>query len=254
MTVHLEAKPGDIAETVLLPGDPLRAQAIAERLDGAVCFNRVRGMLGFTGTWKGTPVSVQGTGMGMPSASIYAHELITEFGVKRLMRVGTCGGMQPFLSLGDIIVALTASTDSAMNRRRFDGMDFAPCASFTLLEAAVDVARSAGVKVHVGGVFSSDAFYDESEPWKRFARYGVLGAEMETAALYTTAARYGAQALTLLTVSDLIATGEALDAEARQNRCTVMMDLALDAAARVASASAKPPCSFSGNKRHGSVP
>ena len=235
MTVHLEAKPGDIAETVLLPGDPLRAQAIADKLDDAVCTNRVRGMLGFTGTFEGVRVSVQGTGMGLPSLSIYAHELMVAYGVKRLIRVGTCGAMQPNLKLGDVILAMTASTDSNLNRRKVDGLDFAPCASFALLQAAVEAAAAQQLTVHVGGVFSSDAFYDETEAWKRLAVYGTLAAEMETSALYTLAAKHGAQALAILTVSDLIASGEAMAAEDREKRCTAMIDVALKVAVRAST-------------------
>jgi purine-nucleoside phosphorylase len=227
VTVHLEAKPGEIAETVLLPGDPLRAQAIADKLDDVVCTNRVRGMLGFTGSFEGVPVSVQGTGMGLPSLSIYAHELMVDYGVKRLIRVGTCGAMQPHLALGDIILAMTASTDSNLNRRQMDGLDFAPCASFPLLQAAVAEAAAQQLTVHVGAVFSSDVFYDDHESWKTLAAYGTLAEEMETSALYTLAAKQGAQALAILTVSDLIATGEALSSADRQQRCTPMMDIAL---------------------------
>ncbi len=235
MTVHLEAKPGDIADTVLLPGDPLRAQAIADRLDDASCTNRVRGMLGFTGTFEGVRVSVQGTGMGLPSLSIYAHELMVDYGVKRLIRVGTCGAMQPHLALGDVILAMTASTDSNLNRRQLDGLDFAPCASFALLQAAVAAAAALGLTVHVGGVFSSDVFYDDTEAWKRLAAYGTLVEEMETSALYSLAAKHGAEALAILTVSDLIATGEALSSADREQRCTAMIDVALKVAAGAAS-------------------
>lgn len=235
MTVHLGAEPGAIAETVLLPGDPLRAQVIADKLEDAVCTHRVRGMLGFTGTYKGARVSVQGTGMGLPSASIYIHELIVDYGVKRLMRVGTCGAMQPELDLGDLVLAMSASTDSNMNRRRVDGMDLAPCASFELLQTAVEAARDMKIEPHVGGVFSSDAFYDDTEAWKTLAAYGVLVGEMETSALYALAARHGAQALSILTVSDRIATGEAMSSEQREKSCTAMMDVALEVAARVAT-------------------
>lgn len=236
MTVHLEAKPGDYAETVLLPGDPLRAQAIAERLEDRRCVNRVRGMLGFTGTYRGVPVSVQGTGMGLPSFSIYAHELLVDYGAKRLMRVGTCGAMQPHLALGDLILAMAASTDSNLNRRRLGGLDFAPCASFELLSAAVAVAAARQLPVHVGGVFSSDAFYDDTEAWKALAAYGVVAAEMEASALYTLAARHGAQALAILTVSDRIPTGEALSSADRERSCTAMFDVAFEVAVRAAAA------------------
>ena len=235
MTVHLEAKPGDIADTVLLPGDPLRAQAIADQLDDVVCINRVRGMLGFTGTFEGVRVSVQGTGMGLPSLSIYAHELMVDYGVKRLIRVGTCGAMQPHLALGDVILAMTASTDSNLNRRQLDGLDFAPCASFALLQAAVEEAAALALTVHVGGVFSSDVFYDDTEAWKCLAAYGTLVEEMETSALYTLAAKHGAEALAILTVSDLIATGEALSSADRQHRCTVMTKVALKVAVRAST-------------------
>lgn len=239
MTVHLGAKEGDFAETVLLPGDPLRAQALAERLDDVVCVNRVRGMLGFTGRLGEVRVSVQGTGMGMPSASIYAHELCTAFGVRRLIRVGTCGAIRPDLRLGDVLLAMTASTDSSMNRRRLDGLDFAPCASFRLLRAAVETAEAQGLPVMVGGVFSADTFYDDREIWRRLAPYGVLAAEMETSALYTIAARHGAEALSVLTVSDVMRTGEGLSAEDRERSCTAMMDLALDLVRRSAATEAR---------------
>ncbi len=237
MTVHLEAKPGDYAPTVLLPGDPLRAKAIAERLEDCRCVNQVRGMLGFTGTFQGAAVSVQGTGMGLPSFSIYARELLVDYGAKRIMRVGTCGAMQPHLALGDLILAMAASTDSNLNRRRLDGLDFAPCASFELLSAAVEIATARQLPVHVGGVFSSDAFYDETEAWKDLAAHGVLAAEMETSALYSLASQHGAQALAILTVSDRIATGEALSSADRERSCTAMFDVALEVAVRAAAAS-----------------
>ncbi|MBW2527697.1 MAG: purine-nucleoside phosphorylase [Deltaproteobacteria bacterium] len=234
MTVHL-GEGTQFADTVLLPGDPLRAKAIAERLDDVECVHQVRGMPGYTGTRHGVRISTQGTGMGMPSASIYVHELITVCGVRRLIRVGTCGAIQEDLRLGDVVLAMAASTDSNMNRRRLDGLDYAPCASFRLLRAAVEAAEARNLPVRVGGVYSADAFYDETDAWKRLAPYGILVAEMETSALYTTAARHGAEALSVLTVSDRIATGEALTPEQRERSCTDMMELAIDVAVRCAS-------------------
>jgi len=234
VTVHLEAKPGDYADTVLLPGDPLRAKAISERLDDVRCVNQVRGMLGFTGTYQGVPVSVQGTGMGLPSFSIYARELLVDYGAKRLMRVGTCGAMLPELKLGDLVLAMAASTDSNLNRRRLGGLELAPCASFALLRSAADLAEERQLTVHVGGVFSGDAFYDETDAWKAFAAYGVVAAEMETSALYTLAARHGAEALAILTVSDLIPTGEAMPSADRERSCTAMFDVALEVVRRAA--------------------
>ena len=229
MTPHLEAKPGDIAERVLLPGDPLRAEFIAQTyLEDPVCYNRVRGMLGFTGTYRGKRVSVQGTGMGVPSISIYVHELLATYGVRRAMRVGTCGAFQDRLGLRDVILAVSACTDSAVNRRRFGGMDYAPTADAELLFAAWEHARAAGLAVHAGPVLTSDTFYDdEPDAWRLWARYGVLAAEMETAALYTLAARAGAAALSVLTVSDHLGRGEAATPEQRQTGFAAMMELAL---------------------------
>ncbi len=229
MTPHLEAKPGDIAERVLLPGDPLRARYIAENyLEDAVCYNNVRGMLGFTGTYQGKRVSVQGTGMGVPSISIYVHELLDVYGVKRVMRVGTCGALLENLQMRDVILAMSASTDSAVNQLRFGGMDYAPTASAEMLFQAHDNAAKLGLKVHAGPILTSDTFYNEDpESWRLWARYGVLAVEMETAALYTLAARFGAQALTVLTVSDNLPRHEAASSEDRQTGFTQMMELAL---------------------------
>ena len=236
MSPHLEAKPGDIAPVVLLPGDPLRAQFIAERfLQGAVRHNQVRNALGFTGEYRGARISVQSTGMGMPSFSIYAHELLELYGARVLIRVGTCGAMQPGLRLGDVILAVGASTDSAMNRIRFGGMDFAATADFDLLRRAHDLAARRELTVHVGNVLSTDAFYpDDEQWWKIWARYGVLAAEMESAALYTLAARFGARGLSVLAVSDHIATGEHSSAEQRQTGFGKMAELALEVGASVA--------------------
>jgi purine-nucleoside phosphorylase len=231
MSTHISAQPGEIAPRVLLPGDPLRAQWIAETfLEDAKCYSRVRGMLGFTGTYRGVELSVQGSGMGMPSASIYAHELINDYGAQSLIRVGTCGALSTTLRLRDVVAAIGSSTDSAMNRLRFDGLiDYAPVADFALLRTAVDVATARDVALVVGPIFAADAFYtDRPDLYDRLADYGVLAVEMETAALYTIAARYGVRALTLLTVSDHIRTGEHSTAHERQETFAQMVDIALD--------------------------
>lgn len=236
MSVHLEAKPGDIAPVVLLPGDPLRARFIAERfLDGAVCHNQVRNALGYTGAYRGTRISVQSTGMGMPSFSIYAHELLETYGAKVLIRVGTCGALQASLGVRDVILAVSASTDSAMNRIRFGGMDFAPTADFDLLRRAHALAAARDLPVRTGSVLSTDTFYpDDEDWWKIWARHGLLAAEMETAALYTLAARFGARALAILGVSDHIVTGEHSSADERQTGFGRMAELALELGAEVA--------------------
>jgi purine-nucleoside phosphorylase len=233
MSTHIGAQPGEIAPRVLLPGDPLRAKWIAENfLDGATCYSTVRNMYGFTGTYKGTPVSVQGSGMGQPSASIYYHELLAEYDAKTLIRVGTCGALTDEIALRDVIAASAASTDSAMNRMRFDNVvDYAPVADFGLLRTAVDVAAGRGIPMRVGQVFASDVFYtDRPDLFERLATYGVLAVEMETAALYTLAARFRARALTVLTVSDHILSGERTTAEERQETFGQMVEIALEAA------------------------
>jgi purine-nucleoside phosphorylase len=232
MSTHIGAERGQIAERVLLPGDPLRAKWIAETyLDDATCYNTVRNMFGFTGSYKGVPVSVQGSGMGMPSCSIYTHELITEFGVNTLIRVGTCGALVDFLELRDVIAASGASTDSAMNRLRFGGViDYAPVADFALLRSAVDAAAQRGKEMKVGPVFAADAFYnDHPGLYDRLAEYGVMAVEMETAALYTIAARFRARALTILTVSDHIRSGKHTSAHDREQTFGDMVEIALDA-------------------------
>lgn len=232
MSIHIGAEKGQIAETVLLPGDPLRAEFVAESyLEGAACYSRVRGMLGFTGTWKGRRVSVQGTGMGQPSLSIYVNELIREYGVRTLIRIGSCGSLQKELHIHDLVAAMSASTDSAMNDERFHGMSFAPTADAELLVAAVETAKRRNCALRAGNVLATDTFYtDDPEAWRLWADYGVLAVEMETAGLYTLAAKYGVRALTLLTVSDSLVTGEALSAEERQSSFTTMAELALDLA------------------------
>jgi purine-nucleoside phosphorylase len=231
MSTHIGAKPGDIAERILLPGDPLRARWIADHyLQDATCYSTVRNMLGYTGTYRGTPVSVQGSGMGMPSASIYTHELLHEYGVRTLIRVGSCGALTTDLRLRDVIAAIGSSTDSAMNRVRFDGLiDYAPVADFGLLRTAVDVAAERGIEMHVGQIFAADAFYtDRPDLYDRLADYGVLAVEMESAALYTIAAKFKARALTILTVSDHIKTGEHTTAEEREQTFSAMVEVALD--------------------------
>lgn len=234
MSIHIAAKPGDIASAVLLPGDPLRAQYIAENfLKDAVCYNDVRGMFGFTGTYHGQRVSVQGTGMGVPSISIYVHELIVEYQVTDLIRVSTCGGIQPDLHIPDVILAMSASTDSQVNRLRFGGADYAPTANFDLLKRAYDAASEHEIDVNVGPVFSSDSFYhDDPDYWKLWSNYGMLAIEMETAALYTLAAKFGVKALSILTVSDDLYTGQTATSEERQTTFTQMMEIALETVIR----------------------
>jgi purine-nucleoside phosphorylase len=233
VTPHLEAKKGDYAPVVLLPGDPLRAKWLAETfLENPKLVNRVRNCLGYTGTWKGTPVSVQATGMGQPSLGIYVHELITVYDAQRLIRVGTCGGLRAEVGLRDIVIAQTASTDSAMNRDVFGLYNFAPAADFGLLRAAVETAEQRGLRWHVGGIVSSDVFYhpDGMNVYAALAAHGALGVEMETATLYTLSARHGRRALTVCAVSDSLVTGAHLEAEERQSSLREMAELALTVA------------------------
>ncbi|MFP7674384.1 purine-nucleoside phosphorylase [Marivita sp. S0852] len=232
MTIHIGALPGDIAETVLLPGDPYRAKWAAETfLEDAKLVNDVRGMLGYTGMWNGHYVTIQGSGMGMPSLSIYANELIRDYGAKTLIRIGSCGGMQPQVAVRDIVIAMTASTISTPSRGIFKELNFAPCADYALLRAAVDAAQAKGVTTHVGGIYSSDVFYDERpELNEQMTRHGILGVEMEAAELYNLAARHSVRALAVLTVSDHLQTGEALPAEDRERSFGDMVDVALTAA------------------------
>ena len=232
MTIHIGAKPGEIAETVLMPGDPYRAKWAAETfLEDAVCVNQVRGMLGFTGTWNGHPVTIQGSGMGMPSLSIYANELIRDYGAQTLIRIGSCGGMQEHVGIRDVILAMTVSTLSTPSRGIFRELNFAPCADWGLLAAAHRAAEAKGVATHVGGIYSSDVFYDERPDLnEQMVRHGILGVEMEAAELYTLAARHGRRALAVLTVSDHLGTGEALPAEDRERSFGDMVEIALTAA------------------------
>ncbi len=235
MSIHIAAEKGQIAPRVLFPGDPLRAKWIAETyLSDVICYTEIRNMFGFTGTYKGERISVQGSGMGQPSASIYANELFAEYDVQTLIRVGTCGALAESVRIRDVIVAMSASTDSQMNRLRFHGIDYAPTADYQLLRAAVDAAEAAGLNVHVGQVFSGDLFYnDRPDLVARTAEYGVLGIEMEAAALYTLAAKFGRRALGIMTVSDHLITKEETTAEERQTTFSEMITIALDAAIEV---------------------
>ncbi len=232
MTIHIGAAPGDIAETVLLPGDPYRAKWAAETfLDDARLVNEVRGMLGYTGTWNGHPVTIQGSGMGMPSLSIYTNELIRNFGAKTLIRIGSCGGMQAKVNIRDVIIAMTATTVGSPSDSMFREVNFAPCADWGLLHAAAHTAESLDVDVHVGGIYSSDTFYDERPDLnEQMVRHNILGVEMEAAELYTLAARHDARALAVLTVSDHLQTGAALSSEERERSFGDMVEIALKAA------------------------
>ena len=231
MSIHLAAAPGEIAPRVLLPGDPLRAKWIAETfLDDANCYSSVRGMLGFTGTYAGEAISVQGTGMGQPSASIYVGELIRDYDVQQLVRVGSCGAISATLALRDLVLAISASTDSSMNKIRFEGLDYAATADYGLLRAANDAASSAGLSAVVAPIFSADSFYsDRPELLMRMAEYGVAAVEMECSALYTLAAKHGRRALTICTVSDHVVTGEETTAQERQETFSDMVTVALKA-------------------------
>jgi purine-nucleoside phosphorylase len=229
-TPHISAEKGDFAPSILLPGDPLRARHIAEHfLDGAQMVNEVRNMLGYTGSYQGVPVSVMGTGMGIPSASIYATELITEYGVERLIRVGSCGGVLPSVHIRDVILAIGACTDSGVNRVRYGGDDFAATADFLLLRAAYEAARAQGVEVKVGNVHSADLFYNpDPQAFDRMEAMGVLAVEMEAAGLYGVAAEKGGRALTIATVSDHVRTGESTSSEERQQTFDEMVAIALE--------------------------
>jgi len=234
MSIHIEAKQGEIADFVLLPGDPLRAKYIADNLlTEAVCYNNVRGMLGYTGYFNGKRVSVQGTGMGLPSHMIYATELINDYKVKTLIRIGTCGGLLEEIKLRDVVIAISASTDSSAVGRYFQGMTFAPTASFRLVQLAVANAAKMNMPVEVGNILSSDLFYhfsEEGDAYELWRRYGTLAVEMESAGLYMLASRLGIEALSLLTVSDHLLTGEHVSAEERQLNFTNMTKLALSLA------------------------
>lgn len=232
MTIHIGAETGDIAQTVLMPGDPYRAKWAAETyLQDVKQVNNVRGMLGFTGTWQGNRVTIQGSGMGMPSLSIYANELIRNYDVQTLIRIGSCGGMQEKVKIRDVIIAMTASSVSTPSRGIFKELNYAPCADYDLLAASRRAAVAKGIIPHVGGIYSSDVFYDERPDLnEQMVRHGILGVEMEAAELYTVAARHGRRALAVLTVSDHLLTGEALPSIDRERSFGDMVEIALTAA------------------------
>ena len=231
-SIHIEAQEGEIAETILLPGDPLRAKHVADTmLEDAVCYNRVRNMLGFTGTYKGKRVSIQGTGMGMGSTSIYVNELIHTYGVKNLIRVGTCGAIQSDLELGQVILAMSASGDSGANMSYFEGMHFAAAADFDLLFHAYEVANKLNIPTVQGGIFSTNTFYDDvPNRWDKWIQHGILGVEMESQILFTLAKRLNARALSILTVSDNIITGAKASSDDREKAYTDMMRIAMELA------------------------
>ncbi len=229
MSTHINAPEGAIAKNILLPGDPLRAKFIAENfLENPKCYNEVRGMFGFTGTYKGVPVSVQGTGMGQPSLSIYVTELFKDYGVQNAIRVGTCGAVAEDIKLRDTIIVNSACSDSCLLNQRFGNMHFAPTASFKLVKTADRIAEKMDIRYQVGSVVSSDFFYDLNENWKKWAQYGVLGIEMESAELFTLAAQFKRNAMAIMTVSDHILLGGQTTAEERQTTFTNMMKLALE--------------------------
>ena len=232
MSVHIGAKQGEIAETILLPGDPLRAKWIAKTfLQNPICFNEVRGMLGFTGVFNGKKVSVMGTGMGVPSISIYAHELINEFKVKNLIRVGSAGSYQENVKIRDIVLAMAASSNSGVNELRFGGADYAPTADFELFIKAVETAKKKNIPIKAGNVFTSDVFYaDDFESYKKWSKFGVLCVEMETAGLYTVAAKHNVNALSILTISDSLVTGEKTTSKERETTFKEMIEIALELA------------------------
>ena len=232
MSVHIAAKNGEIADTILLPGDPKRAKWIAENfLENAVCYTNIRGMLGFTGTYKGKRISVQGTGMGIPSMSIYITELMKDYGVKTLIRVGSAGSYQEEVKIRDIVVALSTSTDSNINNRRFKGASFAPTVNFDLLSKVLKTAEEKNIKIKAGNILTSDEFYnDDPSYFKKWAEFGVLAVEMETAALYTLASKYKAKALSILTISDSLVSPEITSSEEREKTFNEMIELALETA------------------------
>ena len=229
MSLHIGAEKGDIAEVVLLPGDPLRAKWIADTfLEDASCYTEVRGMLGYTGTYKGKRISVQGSGMGIPSALIYIHELIMDYGVKTIIRVGTAGSYQADVKIRDIVLAMAASTNSSMNQLRFQGQNFAPTANYELFRNAIQYAEANGIAVKAGNVLSEDSFYNaDPESYKLWASYGVLCAEMESAGLYTVAAQNDVRALSILTISDSKVSGEHCTNEERERNFEQMVEMAL---------------------------
>ena len=230
MSTHIAAEPGQIADTILLPGDPLRAKWIAENiLENSFQYNSVRNMFGYTGTYNGKRVSVQGTGMGAPSIGIYAHELFVDYNVQTAIRVGTSGGLAP-TKLRDVVIAMAASTDSQINRRATNGLDFAPAANYELLEKAVAKARQMEIEFHVGTIASGDLFYDTTDSLEQWKKYGILALEMETSQLYTLAARFGRKALSVVTVSDMMDGSGFTSSEERETGFRNMVEIALAAA------------------------
>ncbi|RYC50073.1 purine-nucleoside phosphorylase [Flagellimonas olearia] len=231
MSIHLEAQKGEIAETVLMPGDPLRAKWIAETfLENPNCYNKIRGMLGYTGTYQEKRISVQGSGMGMPSSMIYFHELIKDYGVRNIIRVGSAGSYQKEVELNDVVLAMAASTTSGINNSRFINSDYSPTANFELFQKAVNYAQQQNIPIKAGNVLSSDEFYvDDPNEYKLWAQYGILCVEMETAGLYTIAAKYKVRALSILTISDSLVTGESLSALKRETSFRDMVEIALAA-------------------------
>ncbi len=230
MSTHIEAKKGEIAENVLLPGDPLRAKWVAKNfLKHPKLYNDIRGMYGYTGTYKGTEVSVQGTGMGIPSTLIYCHELINEYGVKNLIRIGSAGSYQKDIKLRDIVIAMAASSTSGINNSRFINADYSPTANFDLFMKAANYAKQNHIPIKAGNILSSDEFYeDDFESYKKWAEFGVLCVEMEAAGIYTIAAKFNVRALAILTISDSLVTKESISAEDRETSFTTMIDMALN--------------------------
>ncbi|WP_179353962.1 purine-nucleoside phosphorylase [Winogradskyella vidalii] len=232
MSVHIEAEKGEIAETILLPGDPLRAKWIAETFfEHPKCFNKVRGMYGYTGFYKGKRISTMGTGMGVPSISIYANELISDYGVKNLIRVGSAGSYQKDVKIRDVVLAMSASSTSGVNELRFGGADYAPTADFGLFIKAVEAARTMEIPIKAGNVLSSDEFYeDDKEAFKKWSKFGVLCVEMEAAGLYTIAAKHKVNALAILTISDSLVTGETTTSKERESTFKHMIEVAMELA------------------------
>ncbi|WP_438710898.1 purine-nucleoside phosphorylase [Aquimarina muelleri] len=229
MSIHIAAKKGEIAETVLLPGDPIRAKWIAETFfDNPICYTKIRGMLGYTGSYNGKPVSVQGTGMGIPSALIYCHELIKDYDAKNLIRVGSAGSYQKDINLRDIVIAMAASSTSNINNTRFLNSDYAPTANFELFMKAIQYSKDNNIPIKAGNILSSDQFYeDDPYSYKQWAEFGVLCVEMETAGLYTIAAKYSIKALSILTISDSLVTKEKISSKERESSFSTMIEIAL---------------------------
>jgi len=230
MSIHIEAKKGDIAETVLLPGDPMRAKWIAEFfLEDVVCYNKVRGMYGYTGYYNNHRISVQGTGMGIPSSLIYFHELINDYDVKNLIRVGSAGSYQKDINVRDIVIAMAASSTSGINNSRFLNADFAPTANFELFMKAALYAKEHNINIKAGNILSADEFYsDDFNDYKKWSDFGILCVEMETAGLYTIAAKHQVNALSILTISDSLVTGERTSSEEREKSFNAMIEIALN--------------------------